>query len=218
MILAPGRWIWEAARVDLTEPTRRIRLKRCRLTAVDLSKSSRRINDWRRGCYTGGSWQGHETTPARTRRSRRFWWGHETTPTRCSERLLDVHGGRSIRRRNIATSCRVSKTRHTIQVVVKQEIKGTSGNDKLSSKRKTGLIENNVTRDDDLMRREVETTVPFMRRGISQENAGSRARSKLMLGGCMEIRVAKAPEDTQVHVEGRRLKEACVGDLVTNGR
>jgi hypothetical protein len=141
--------LW-SSNVDLTKTTWQSRLnrRRGRSTTVDLSKATRRVNLGRCRscccCCTDGSWRGHETTPARTRRSRRFWCGYLTTPTRGRWQLLDVHGGRSSHKGRSATSYTISKIRCNIRVTIKQKIKGDGGSGRLSSEREAGLIENNM--------------------------------------------------------------------------
>jgi hypothetical protein len=47
---------------------------------------------------------------------------------------------------------------------------------------KNCFIEDDVTRNNDTMRLNVETTVPFVIAGIAEEDARDRSRSELMRG------------------------------------
>jgi hypothetical protein len=56
-----------------------------------------------------------------------------------------------------------------------------------------------VTRDD-AVGGEVQTPIPFVVRGVAEEEAASGARRKLVRGGSGSVRVAGTTEHTQVVV------------------
>jgi hypothetical protein len=50
--------------------------------------------------------------------------------------------------------------------------------------------------------REVKATVPLMVRGVTKEHTKCRARCELVRSNGSKVRVASAPEDTEVSVGG----------------
>jgi len=70
---------------------------------------------------------------------------------------------------------------YKISVIKELKLLGTRRGG-LSRHRKGVFIKDNMSRDDDTIRLEAKTAVPFVIRGIAKENAQSGARSEFM--GC----------------------------------
>lgn len=65
----------------------------------------------------------------------------------------------------------------------------------LLGEREHGFIKDNVTRDDELVGREIKTPITFMRERIFEKGARSGSRIQIVRGGGCEIGVAKAPKN-----------------------
>jgi hypothetical protein len=57
------------------------------------------------------------------------------------------------------------------------------------------LVEDDVLRDVDTSGGQVEAAVPFVSRGIPEEDTGCKTWCELMRDSGLEVRVAEAPED-----------------------
>lgn len=80
--------------------------------------------------------------------------------------------------------------------------------------RKNRFIENDVSGNYDAPCGKVVAPVPFVFKGISEENTRRGARRKLMVHGGMEIWITEATEHAQVSVVGMdtvKKEEGCVG-------
>ena len=80
----------------------------------------------------------------------------------------------------------------------------------MTSKRKTGLIEHDMTGNNDSIGGEVKTAIPFVIGGETKEHTTNRARGKLMGSGGGCVGVTKATENTKVLIRGRRAEESLV--------
>lgn len=76
---------------------------------------------------------------------------------------------------------------------------------------KIGLVEDDVTRDEDFMGREVKASICLVIRRASKEDATSGAGHKLVRGSDREIRITSAPKHAKVNVGGRGGKESKAG-------
>jgi hypothetical protein len=75
--------------------------------------------------------------------------------------------------------------------------------------RECRLIKHDVARDEDTARREVQTTIPLMLRGVAKEDTESGTGGQLMRsGGC--VGVTSAPKHTKVIVAGRGTEKSVV--------
>ena len=74
--------------------------------------------------------------------------------------------------------------------------------------REGGLIENDMTGDNDTTRRKVIAPIPLMIRRIPKEDATSRTRCELVRCGGREVGIAGTPKNSKVIIGGRSAKES----------
>jgi hypothetical protein len=85
------------------------------------------------------------------------------------------------------------------------------GNGRRYREREVKFVEDNVTRDEDSVSREVQTSVPLVIRGLPKEDTMSRSRRKLVRGGGIKIRIASTLEHVKMIVGGIYAKKSKVG-------
>ena len=81
-------------------------------------------------------------------------------------------------------------------------------------KRETCFIEIDVSGDEHPFGHRIITLVALLIEGIAKERAAHRSRCQFVWGCRSGVRVAEAPEDSEVVVIGRRAKEQLEGDRV----
>ena len=84
-------------------------------------------------------------------------------------------------------------------------------------KRESGLIEHNVSRDDDLLSRPIEATVSTMVGRVPKEHAGDGALGKFMLRGGGGVGIAQATKNSKISIGWIKTMESIERDALVDG-
>ena len=87
----------------------------------------------------------------------------------------------------------------------------------MSRERKSRLVEDDMTRDDDTVGGEVETPVAFVIGGVADEDTQSGAWGKFVGGGGSEVGIAGAPKNSKFMVGGWSTMECEEGSSHVEG-